>query len=46
MNISRRLWLISFRLEEARETHAAQGHYLREAWTCITLALLRIGRLA
>ena len=43
--INRRIWLISYGLEEARQLHAASGHFWKEAGVCITLALLRMGRL-
>lgn len=42
----RYLWITAYKLEEARQAHAAQGHYLRQAWVCIALAMLRIGRFA
>ena len=44
--IKRRIWLMVYELEEARQLHAASGHFWQEAGVCITLALLRMGRLA
>ncbi len=44
--IKRRIWLIGYDLEEARQLHAARGHFWKQAGACIALALLRIGRLA
>lgn len=44
--IKRRVWLMGYELEEARQLHAARGHFWKEAGICITLALLRLGRLA
>lgn len=43
--IKRRIWLMGYELEEARQLHAARGHFWKEAGACITLALLRFGRL-
>lgn len=43
--IKRRIWLIGYDLEETRQTHAASGHFWKEAVVCIALALLRFGRL-
>lgn len=44
--IKRRIWLMAYELEEARQIHAASGHFWKEAGVCIVLALLRFGRLA
>jgi hypothetical protein len=44
--IRRRIWLIGYDLEENRQLHAASGHFWKQAGVCITLALLRLGRLA
>lgn len=44
--IKRRIWLIGYNLEETRQLHAASGHFWKEAGVCITLALLRMWRLA
>lgn len=43
--IKMRIWLLDYELEEARQLHAARRHFLKEAGVCITLALLRFGRL-
>ena len=43
--IKRRIWLIGYGLEETRQIHAASGHFWKQAGVCITLALLRMGRL-
>lgn len=43
--IKRRIWLIGYELEETRQLHAASGHFWKQAGVCITLALLRFGRL-
>lgn len=43
--IKRRLWLMGYDLEETRQLHAASGHFWKQAGACITLALLRLGRL-
>lgn len=43
--IRRRIWLIGYDLEETRRIHAADGHFWKQAGTCIALALLRMGRL-
>jgi len=43
--IKRRIWLLGYEFEEARQLHAASGHFWKEAGVCITLALLRFGRL-
>ena len=43
--IKRRIWLIGYGLEETRQLHAASGHFWKQAGVCITLALLRFGRL-
>lgn len=43
--IKRRVWLIGYDLEETRQLHAASRHFWKEAGVCITLALLRMGRL-
>lgn len=43
--IKRRIWLLGYELEETRQTHAASGHFWKEAGTSIALALLRMGRL-
>lgn len=43
--IKRRIWLIGYELEEARQLHASRGHFWKQAGVCITLALLRMGRL-
>jgi hypothetical protein len=43
--IKRRIWLMVYDLEEARQIHAASGYFWKEAGVCITLALLRLGRL-
>lgn len=45
MLIKRRIWLIGYEMEEARQLHAASRHFWKEAGTCIALALLRFGRL-
>lgn len=44
--IRRRIWLIGHDLEETRQLHAASGHFWKQAGACVTLALLRLGRLA
>ncbi|MBT9567811.1 MAG: hypothetical protein IV085_05880 [Thiobacillus sp.] len=44
--IKRRIWLIGYDLEETRQIHAVSGHFWKQAGVCITLALLRLGRLA
>lgn len=44
--INRRTWLIGYELEEARQLHAARGHFWKEAGACVALAFLRFGRLA
>jgi hypothetical protein len=43
--IKRRIWLMGYALEEARQLHAARGHFWKEAGLCIALAFLRFGRL-
>ncbi len=43
--IKRRIWLIGYELEEARQLHAVRGHFWKEAGVCIALAFLRLGRL-
>lgn len=43
--IKRRIWLIGYELEEARQFHAANGNFWNEAVVCIALAFLRFGRL-
>lgn len=43
--INRRTWLIGYELEEARQLHAASGHFWKEAGACIVLGFLRFGRL-
>lgn len=43
--IKRRIWLMGYELEEARQLHAVRGHFWKEAGVCIALALLRFGRL-
>lgn len=43
--IKRRIWLIGYEIEEARQLHAARGHFWKEAGLCIALAFLRLGRL-
>lgn len=43
--INRRIWLIGYGLEEARQLHAVRGHFWKEAGVCIALAFLRLGRL-
>ena len=43
--IKRRIWLIGYGLEETRQLHAASGHFWKQAGVCITLVLLRFGRL-
>lgn len=43
--IKRRMWLMGYELEEGRQLHAASGHFWKQAGVCITLALLRLGRL-
>lgn len=43
--IKRRIWLMGYEMEEARQLHAASGHFWKEAGTSIALALLRMGRL-
>lgn len=43
--IKRRIWLMGHDLEEARQFHAANGAFWKQAGVCITLALLRMGRL-
>lgn len=44
--IKRRIWLMGYEFEEARQLHAARGHFWKGAGACIALALLRFGRLA
>ena len=41
--IKQRVWLMGYDLEEARQLHAARGHFWKEAGACIALALLRLG---
>lgn len=41
--LGRRVWLISYRLEEARQRYAGRRHFMREAFACVALALLRLG---
>lgn len=43
--IKRRIWLMGYELEEARQLHAVRGHFWKEAGLCIALAFLRLGRL-
>lgn len=43
--IKRRIWLLGCDLEEARQLHAASGHFWKEGGVCIALVLLRFGRL-
>ncbi len=43
--LKRRIWLLGYELEEARQLHAARGHFWKEAGACIALAFLRFGRL-
>lgn len=43
--IKRRIWLLGYELEEARQLHAASGHFWKQAGACIALAFLRLGRL-
>ena len=43
--IKRCIWLIGYDLEETRQLHAASENFWKEARVCITLALLRFGRL-
>jgi len=43
--LKRRIWLIGYSLEETRQLHAASGHFWKQAGVCITLALMRLGRL-
>ena len=43
--IKRRIWLIGYELEEARQLQAVRGHFWKEAGLCIALAFLRLGRL-
>ena len=43
--IKRRIWLIGYELEEARQLHASSGHFWKQAGICIALAFLRFGRL-
>jgi len=46
-SVQRAIWLLSYRLEEARQDHAAAGHSLRHIGCCIALAMLRfMGRRA
>ena len=43
--IKRRIWLMGYELEEARQLHASRGHFWKQAGVCIALAFLRFGRL-
>ena len=44
-SISTNAWRLAYSLEEARQLHAASGHFWKEAGACIALAFLRLGRL-
>lgn len=41
-SVQRAIWLLSYRLEEVRQHHAAAGHPLRLIGCCIALAMLRL----
>jgi len=45
-SISTTAWRLAYSLEEARQLHAANGNFWKEAGACIALAFLRLGRLA
>jgi AraC-like DNA-binding protein len=40
--IARHVWLIQYRIEEARQRAAGRGQLLRQAAACVGLALLRL----
>jgi hypothetical protein len=40
--ITSRLWLVAYRVEEGRQHYAATGQLLRQAASCLALALLRL----
>ena len=40
-NITNRIWVIQYELEEARQRHATKGRLLPQAAACIALALMR-----
>lgn len=40
-SVQRAIWLLSYRLEEARQHHAAADHSLRQAGCCAALAIFR-----
>jgi len=44
--ISMALWRAQYRVETARQNHAALGNLWRQAACCVALALLRIGHRA
>lgn len=41
-SVQRAIWLLSYRLEEVRQRHAAAGHSLRQAGCCIALSFFRM----
>lgn len=44
--IKRRMWLVGYELEESRQLYSTDGRHWKARAVCITLALLRRGRLA
>lgn len=40
--LSRRVWVLNYELEEARQRYADRRQLLREACVCLALALLRL----
>ena len=42
MKISNTLWVIQYELEHRRMRYSIKGALLRQAWTCIGLALLKM----
>lgn len=44
--VRRWLWVVVYRLEDARLFHGGLGNYWRQAAACIALGVLRLLRLA
>ena len=40
--LSLAIWRLGYRLEDARQDHAAAGHLWRQAGCCIALSLYRL----
>lgn len=42
--LSNRVWVLNYSLEERRQLYADRRQFIREAWVCLALAMLRLAR--